>query len=92
MLESVPLSSASTDNGLHEFFHNSPYEIFYHDVRLQGLGYQDDILRASKTVEDTKAGVMKLEAMAETKLLTYNEKKSCLVILGSPDKKRRNSK
>ena len=45
-LESGVLSSASTDRGLFTFFHDSPYEIFYDEVRLQGIGYQDDIFRA----------------------------------------------
>ena len=55
----------------------------YKDVRLQPINYQDDILRASVSIEDARAGVMKMEAMTETKLLNFNVKKSNLVILGS---------
>ena len=82
-MESGPLSAASTDSGLMKFFGDSIYEIYYNNVvRLQGIAYQDDIFRASKNSDDAQAGISKLEAMAESKLLNFNEKKSCLVVVG----------
>ena len=86
-MESGPLS---TDSGLTRFFGDSPYEIYYNNiVRLQGIAYQDDIFRASTNINDVQAGISKLEAMAESKLLNYNEKKSCLVVVGNKDTKRK---
>ena len=87
-LESGPLSAASTDSGLTTFFKESTQEIYYNnEVRLQGMAYQDDILRASKNVEDARAGIAKLEAMAESKLLTFNGKKSSLILVGNKKKR-----
>ena len=84
MIDSGPLSAASTDTGLMTFFKSSPYEIYYNNkVRLQGIGYQDDIFRASTNINDTQAGIAKLEAMAEAKIINFNEKKSCLVVVGN---------
>ena len=87
-LESGILSAGSIDRGLTTFFEDSSNELYYNKVRVQGLGYQDDIMRGSKTLEDTQAGIRKMEAMAETKLLNFNMKKSCLIVLGS-DKVRK---
>ena len=63
-LESGILSSGSIAGGLSDFFGNSPYELELLGVRVQPMGYQDDILRGSKTIEDTRAGISKLESMA----------------------------
>ena len=86
-LESGILSAGSIDNGLMIFFEDSPYEIFYSNIHLQGIGYQDDIMRGSKTIEDTQAGIKRLEAMAETKLINFNTKKSCLIVMGPKNSK-----
>ena len=86
-LESAPLSANSTDVGLQRFFGDSPYEIYHNNVvRIPYMGYQDDILRASKNLEDTQAGITKLEAMAESKLLNFNGKKSFLILTGNENK------
>ena len=50
------------------------------------MSYQDDIMRASKSLEETQAGVTKLESMAESKLLTFNQKKSFLIFTGNKNK------
>ena len=86
-LESAILSSNSIGNGLDDFFRASNRELYYEDVRLQAWGYQDDVARASSSVEDVRDGVARLEAMAEVKLLSYNHSKSSLVVLG-PKKTR----
>ena len=68
-LESAILSSNSIANGLDDFFKESSSEIYYQNLRLKPRGYQDDLTRASRTVNDVKAGIARLEAMAEVKLL-----------------------
>ena len=40
-------------------------------------------MRCSLNTEEVKAGVAKLEEMAENKLLTYNHDKCSLVVVGS---------
>ena len=47
-LDSGILSSCSVDGGLTTFFGRSPREI-------QPMAYQDDIMRSSKNLEDTRA-------------------------------------
>ena len=79
-LESGILSSGSIDGGLMDFFGKSPYELELLGVRVQPMGYQDDILRGSKTIEDTRAGISKLESMANSKNINYNNDKSSLLI------------
>ena len=43
----------------------------YSGVRSQPLSYQDDIVGASSTTPDARAGIMKMEAMIEVKLLNF---------------------
>ena len=74
-LESAPLSASSTARGIDIFFKDSEYEIHYNNkIRIPCMSYQDDIMRSSKTLEETQAGISKLESMAESQLLTFNEK------------------
>ena len=87
-LESAILSSNSIANGLETFFKDSTNEINYRNVRLQPQGYQDDIARGSTSVDDARAGIAKLEAMADSKILTFNHSKSSLVIIGSNKKRK----
>ena len=82
-LESAILSSNSIGNGLEDFFRESSKELFYEEIRLQAWAYQDDVTRASSSVDDVRDGISKLEAMAEVKLLSFNHSKSSLIVLGS---------
>ena len=86
-LESAPLSASSTARGIDIFFKDSEYEIYYNNkIRIPCMSYQDDIMRSSKSLEETQAGVTKLESMAESKLLTFNDKKSFLIFTGNKNK------
>ena len=87
-LESGILSSGSIGGGLMDFFGKSPYELELLGVRVQPMGYQDDILRGSKSIEDTRAGISKLEAMANSKNINYNNDKSSLMIVAMEKLKR----
>ena len=87
-VESAVLSSSSIANGLNLFFGRSTDEIFYRSIRLEAWGYQDDITRASTNIEDARSGITKLEALSESKCLSFNHSKSSLVVLGSYKSRR----
>ena len=86
-LDSAILSAASISNGVEDFFGRSEEEILYENLRIFPTSYQDDLMRMSLTVEEVRAGIARFEALAETKLLTFNPLKSTLVVVG-PKKKR----
>ena len=65
-----------------DFFGRSEQEIYYEDLRLQPTAFQDDLMFMSETIDDIRAGISKFEAMANTKLLSFNSSKSALVVLG----------
>ena len=56
-LDSAILSSASVSNGLEDFFRSSQHEAWYGEIRLQPCSYQDDVMRISKNIEDTKVSI-----------------------------------
>ena len=45
--------------------------------------YQDDVARAALDIESAQIGNDKMEALAEAKLLDYNLKKSCFIVIGN---------
>ena len=50
------ISALNLDYSVNKFFLNSNNEIFYHDVRLQPLIYQDDLGKFSASRMDAQAG------------------------------------
>ena len=91
-LDSATLSAVSISNGTDNYFGTSEHEIYYQNIRIQPTSYQDDLMRMSETVEDTAAGITRFEAMAESKLLTFNSTKSTLVIVGPKKLREENEK
>ena len=85
-LEGAIVSAVSLDNGVDDFFADSEYEVRYGDVSLQPIVYQDDVARLSTDIESVQMGNMRMEAMAETKLLDFNLDKSCFVVIGKKKK------
>ena len=81
-LDSAILSASSVSKGLEDFFHDSVYESWYRELMLLPMSYQDDIMRMSSSPEDTRAGIAKFEALAETKLLNHRLSFSDLRKLG----------
>ena len=82
-LEGALVSSVSLDSDVMEYFKDSIDEASYFSVRLQPLLYQDDVARIAPTVESAQAGNVKMEVIAETKLLDYNHEKSAFMIVGN---------
>ena len=79
-LYSVFLSIIGLDNGTLEVFRDSRNEVSYATVPLSSVLYFDDVMRLAKTINDAQAGLIKLEQMAESKLLDYNTEKTCAIV------------
>ena len=89
--ESGIVSSANLSGGVMEYFSDSKYEVDYDGVDLAPCMYVDDIARLAETLEAVRDGNRRLEAMAESKLLTFHDNKSGMILIGSKKfrKKRR---
>ena len=68
---------------MQNYFAESKDELSYANLRLQPLIFKDAILRLSKSVYEAQSGNVKLEKVAETKLLDFNVKKSAVMIFGN---------
>ena len=77
------ISAINLDYSVNRFFFNSSKEVYYHDVRLQPIIYQDDLGRFSSSRMDAQAGNDKIEACMETKLLDLHQDKSCYILIGN---------
>ena len=77
------VSSVSLDSGFMDKFASSEVETSYMSVRLQPLLFQDDVARISTSVASAQSGNVKMESVAECKLLDYNVDKSCFLVLGN---------
>ena len=67
---------------MNDFFEDSEHEVCYGQVEVKPVLLQDDVCRGAVSAESAQAGVFRMEAMAETKGLDFNEDKSCYVIFG----------
>ena len=77
------ISTINLDFSVNRFFYKSTNEIFFHDVRLQPLIYQDDLGRFASCRMDAQAGNRKIEACMETKVLDLHPDKSCYIVIGN---------
>ena len=64
------------------FFEHSEHELYYGDVWMNPCIYQDDLARVADSVSSAQAGIDKIEACMETKLLDLHDEKSCFIIFG----------
>ena len=76
------VSAANLDGGVSEYFNESGDEIYYGNIRLQCILFQDDIIRLSSSVSNAKAGNAKLQVMANSKCLEMHPDKTVFVSLG----------
>ena len=56
-------SQLSLDRGIQDYFRGSSDEYYYGSVRCQGVIYQDDTGRTSRTVQQAQAGNIKLHSV-----------------------------
>ena len=86
-LEGANISAANIDYSVNMFFKSSMDELSYGSEQLQPLLFQDDISRLSTSVWGAQTGNNKMECVMETKLLDFNLDKSCIIVMGSKEKK-----
>ena len=86
------VSQANLDLGLTEYFEHSKEEIYYGNIRLQPLAYQDDILKGSKDVLEAQVGNIRLTAMFKDKGLEAHPDKTCFIVCGSRNYKNKVAK
>ena len=77
------ISAINLDYSVNRFFFNSSKEVYYHDVRLQPIIYQDDLGRFSSSRMAAQAGKDKIEARMETKLPDLHQDMSCFILIGN---------
>ena len=77
------VSQANLDHGLMMFFGDSKEEMYYGDVRIQPLAYQDDVLKGSKDVMAGQVGNIRLAAMLQDKGLEAHPDKTSFIVCGS---------
>ena len=82
------ISSCNLDYSVNKYFRSSSSEVFYHDLKLQPLIYQDDLGRFSTSVQAAQDGTKKIESCMESKLLDLHSDKSCFMIFGNERKKK----
>ena len=88
-IEGASCSAVNLDKGVTDFFADSEYEVSYGDVVLFPALFQDDVSRFCLDPVSAQMGNDRMEAMAETKLLDYNQEKSCFIIIGKGKERTR---
>ena len=83
------ISSCNLDYTMNKFFANSSNEVYYHDLRLQPLIYQDDLGRFSTSIQAAQDGASKIESCMETKILNLHSDKSCFLVFGTQKQKQK---
>ena len=77
------VSQANLDRGLMMYFGDSKDEMYFGDVRIQPLAYQDDVLKGCKDVMDARVGNIRLAAMLKDKGLEAHKDKTSFIVCGS---------
>ena len=88
-LDSGFLSAVNLNNGVDEAFEDSKNEASIATLKLGPMLYHDDIARIAESIRDAQAGLIKLEQVAESKLLNYNMDKTCFIIIGDKKAKKK---
>ena len=76
------MSSNNLSKGVDDYFSSSDCEVSYVGVPLLPQIFQDDLVRLSLDLLSTQHGLNRLENLANSKLLSYNLLKSCVVVMG----------
>ena len=78
-------SQKNLDQGVDDYFSGSVDEDVYGSVRLKPLIYQDDVLRSSRSVVETRNGNIKLNSAIKEKALEIHPTKSNYILVGSKE-------
>ena len=88
-VDGAPLSAVSVDKGVDDMFCDSDYEVWYGEVRLQPMLFQDDVMRMAEGVLEAQVGNIFMETVAERKLLSFNQSKSVYMVVGKEKNKKK---
>ena len=77
------ISSQSLSKGVEDFFSTSECEVSYASLPLLPQSYQDDLARLCMDPQSAQLGNDRFEHLADYKSLTYNLKKSFIIIMGN---------
>ena len=86
-VDGAVLSAINLDQGVNDQFADSEREVWYGDVRLQPMLFQDDVERMATGQHEAQVGNNLMETMAELKLLTFHPDKSVYMVVGSEKNK-----
>ena len=76
------ISAQSLSQGVDDFFSSSESEVSYGPLRLLPQSFQDDLMRLCLDPISAQQGNDRFESLADSKRLSYNMKKSFVVIMG----------
>ena len=82
-VEGASISAASLGAGVSKVFKDSCDEVNFAGLELGPLLFQDDVARLADCIASAQTGNEKMESLAEAKLLDFNLKKSCFMIIGN---------
>ena len=82
-------SQFNLDRGIQAYFSGSSDEYYYGRVRCQGVIFQDDTGRVSSSLQQAQSGNTKLNAVFKDKGLQAHPDKSCFIVCGSKEYKKK---
>ena len=82
-------SQLNLDKGVNEMFCGSSDEMYYGNVRLQPVIFQDDILRLGDSLVSVRVGNVKLNDVMGQKKLKFNSDKTGFIMMGDVTAKNR---
>ena len=75
------VSGLNLDIEVNDFFEDSLDELYYGNVRIQPLLYQDNLIRLSTSRDKAQSGNARVEAVMKSKQLEVHQDKSCFLIM-----------
>ena len=81
-VEGATISAKNIDKDLDEKFSQSYHEISYGNLNLQPLLFQDDVMRASESIESLIFGNQIIDHIMKEKVLELNTDKSNYMLIG----------
>ena len=82
-VESGILSAKSLDGGVTQYFSDHKGNVFYGKIEIKCLLWQDDVMKVNGSVKDAQDSNKRMEAVLSSKMLSFNEKKSVAIVIGS---------
>ena len=82
-VESGILSALSLSNGVFQFFEDCVNDMFYGNVTIKAIMWQDDVMMPSASLLDAQECNWRMEAVLSSKNLSFNLLKSVFLVIGN---------